>query len=151
MINKDTQSELARKLPPWVVSLLAISIVTYVFAMSAVAIFTERNVSFFPPEIGEGPKQEIVSELKLLRSEVLAIRLEFVSSIDKVNLNIAEARKKSGETYSRSISEKITWENIAEEFESDRKLITEDYIKHLDNLNKKIDSIESNLKSTLLL
>lgn len=142
----------AKRLPTWVLTLLSISIISYVFAMSAVAIMTERNVSFFPPEIGSGPKQEIAKELSLLREEIKLLNTEFKLQIEKINVNLAEARKEGAKTREgHSSNVYLKWDSVATNFENDRKEITDVYIAKLQKLDERILEIQKKLNKHLMI
>ena len=142
----------AKRLPTWVLTLLSISIISYVFAMSAVAIMTERDVSFLPPKIGPGPKQAIVEELGSIRNEIKLLNSEFKLQIETVNVNLAEARKQSAITrQNHSVLVYLQWDDVVKEYEDDRKKINEIYIGNLKKLDDRILGIEENIKKHLMM
>jgi hypothetical protein len=136
----------ATRLPVWALTLIALIIVVYIGVLGGVAIWSERDVKFWPPEIGKGPKSMLISELKEARSDLQRIKLGAESEISVLNTRLNDARTNQSKTRDGKIFESMEWEDQAKAIEKDILRYEEKIIKKIDIFNSYIRDLEGELK-----
>jgi len=139
-------------LPKWVIGALAISTIVYVFSLSAVAVLTEREIKFWPPEIGPGPRQHVLSE-------VSEIRQDLKSSLDALDAQLAFLHEQLAKSRARAAESKgmygslasFEWADSARAFEKDIESFDEKYQSAVKALESKIADLEERLRGSNLL
>lgn len=151
-MGEDILKPLVVALPKWVVGALALSTVVYVFSMSAVAVLTERDVKFWPPEIGPGPKAHVlvdVAEMKEnLKGSLANLHQEqrfLYDQLAKTRAKIAETKGTSGSLAS------YEWSANARAFEEDIKEFEGKFVSKVELLLERIAVLEEQLRESNLL
>ena len=142
----NTTNTVATRLPIWALTLIAFVLVAYIGVLGGVAIWTERDVKFWPPEIGKGPKSMLVSELKEARMELQKIKLSTESEISVLNTRLNEARTNQSRTRDKNIIESMEWRDQANALVQDIQRYEDKFIYRIDSFEKYIKDIESELK-----
>ncbi|MCE1055907.1 hypothetical protein [Pseudomonas alloputida] len=132
------------RLPQWVLALVTVTILGYAGVLGGVAIFTERDVKFWPPEIGPGPKSKVVEELRRFSadldkdiSELLDQRKRLSDNLQTARSSMAKARSFAG------ISEALSWEGSAEKLEAEIQAIDKILISKIQTAKDEVKRIES--------
>ena len=137
--NMKSINTVATRLPIWALTLMAFILIAYIGVLGGVAIWSERDVKFWPPEIGQGPKAMLVLELREARLELQRIKLGAESEISVLNTRLNEVRTNQSRTRNKNIIESMEWREQA-------RAIEKDIFKYEEKFIKKIDSFEKSLK-----
>jgi outer membrane murein-binding lipoprotein Lpp len=136
-------------LPKWVIGALAISTIIYVFSMSAVAVLTEREIKFWPPEIGPGPRQHVLSEVSEIRADVKTALQALNAQLEFLHEHLAKSRARAAESKGSLAS--FEWASSARSFEEDIESFDEKYRSAVKELESKIADLEERLHASNLL
>lgn len=131
------------RLPQWVLALITITVLGYAGVLGGVAIFTERDVKFWPPEIGPGPKSKMVEEFKRFGADLdknidgLLIQRKLLSE------NLQVARSSMANAKARiSISESMSWESSADKIQDEIKAIDNRLISKVEEAKAEVRRVE---------
>jgi hypothetical protein len=148
-MEEDPWKSIVKALPKWVISALALSIVIYVFSLSGVAVLTERDVRFWPPEIGPGPKNHIISEVSEIKNDIKGSLAELNRTLVFLQDQLAKTRAKTAESQETLTS--IQWAENARAFERDIDNFDSRYEEKVALLLKKVSDLELKLKHNKLI
>jgi hypothetical protein len=129
----------ASRMPIWALTTIAFVFVSYIGVLGAVAIFSERDVEFFPPKIGSGPKTKLVGEFSEMRKDIKVINKLIESHITSLYTQLNDARAK--ESSATTSYEKINWQ--VNQFD-----IQEDIIKYENKISSEINGFTILVKET---
>lgn len=133
----------ANRMPIWALTTISFVFVSYIGVLGAVAIFSERDVEFFPPKIGSGPKTKLVNEFRDMRSDIKKIDGLMQSHISNLYKQLNEARlKKSSED---ETLKSIDWSININHIESDIEKYEEKIYKEINDLSVLIKETETRL------
>lgn len=134
------------RLPQWALTLIAFLAVIFIFTLGAVAIFSERDVKFWPPEIGPGPKSKLVEEFKRASADLDKNISELLNQRKKLNENLQVARSSMARADAYlSYSESRTWHDSAAKIEAEIKNIDEKLISKIEGAKFEMRRVESKL------
>lgn len=143
ILEMNFPDSVVSRLPQWVLALVTITILGYAGVLGGVAIFSERDVKFWPPEIGPGPKSKIVDELRRLCtdldkdiSELLAQRKQFSENLQTARSSAARARSYV------NLSEALSWEATAEKLEAEISIIDKVLTSKIETAKAEIRRVE---------
>ncbi|MBO0216186.1 hypothetical protein J0676_22065 [Vibrio sp. Vb2880] len=129
----------ATRLPIWALTAISFVFVAYIGILGGVAILTERDVEFFPPKIGSGPKTKLVNEFSELRKDVKNIDTLLEVHIKDLYVHLNAARKAKAETkdFGRNVDLAVYISSLQRDIE-----------KYEVEMQKEIDSLEELVKKT---
>ena len=142
----EVLKELIRALPKSVLSLTIIAVIVYLFSFSAVAVLTERNVEFFPPKIGPGPKSALIDEAVNIKKEIAHLRATFSDELVNLNQRLADSRSKKAQAMAQFSTSTYDWEQNERGYESQIDYFNNNYIKSLENIENKIETLKDELR-----
>jgi hypothetical protein len=135
---------LVKLLPKWVLASITLVLVFYIGALGLVAVSTERDVKFWPPEIGPGPKSRLVEEFKALRVDMDAVHRELLDQRKTLNERLHDARSKQAAADSNhNTMESVSWSITARKLEDEIKNIDEKLIDKVEEVKKEAHLIEN--------
>lgn len=124
-------------LPKWVLTSITFVLVAYIGALLVVAVTTERDVKFWPPEIGPGPKSKMVEEFKSLRFDMNGIIHELLDQRKKLNDRLNEARSSEAVAdANHNTMESIAWSVTSGKIETEIKNLDEKLIIKIEEVRK---------------
>lgn len=131
------------RLPKWALTAICLVIVCYIGMWGAVAIFSERDVEFFPPKIGSGPKTKLVIEFSEMRKDIKEINKLMDSHIDKLYDQLNEARNK--ESTAKNTSDSINWQTNQYDIQRDIEKYEKEISQEIKDLTFLIKETETKL------
>jgi len=135
---------LISRLPQWVVALIALTLVVYLGVLGGVAILTERDVKFWPPEIGPGPKSKIVEEFKRFETGLQSDISELLAQRKILNENLQIARSGTAKAKALSnISEAMSWERSEDNLKNEIKEVDSRIISKLEDAKLEVRQLVS--------
>ncbi|MEB8055831.1 hypothetical protein [Pseudomonas fulva] len=134
------------RLPQWALALTVFTILGFAFVLAGVAIFSERDVKFWPPEIGPGPKSRLVDEFKRFSADLDKDVAELLAQRKKLseNLQLARSNKARAESLS-SFYESLSWQDSTNKLENEIKAIDKELISNIEDAKGEVRRIESKL------
>ncbi len=136
----------ATRLPVWALTSVTFIIVAYIGVLGGVAIWSDRDVKFWPPEIGKGPKSLLISELKEARLELRRIKIGAESEISVSNTRLNEVRTNQSQASEDKIIESMEWRDQVEAIEKDLSRYETKIVDKLEDFESYIKEIEFELK-----
>ncbi|MEN5243917.1 hypothetical protein [Pseudomonas atacamensis] len=133
----------AKRIPAKVLSAVLILLAVYVGVLGAVAVWTERDVEFWPPKIGPGPKSRMVDEFKEARLDLKQMKFGAESEIAVLSQKLNDARTKQAESYANNFSDSLAWEKVAKSLEGDIKRKESILLSRFDGFDSYIKSLET--------
>ena len=141
----NMHNTVANRLPVWALTAVTLILVSYVGVLGGVAILSERDVEFWPPKIGPGPKSKLVDEFRETRVELIRVIFALESQLGLLNERLNDARKYRADTYEDEGSESDIWQKTVGDLKNDIEKYEEKLIKRVDMLEKYISSTEQRL------
>lgn len=133
----------------WVPSVITITIViipiTLTIALTVTAVTTERSVSFWPPQIGDGPKTKIVKEIGELQNDVIMLKNEYLKQIQFNREQSAMNRERAAGTQKDGGTGYIKYDMNADYFDKEVKEMESNLAQKLQNLDSRITKIKTDL------
>lgn len=148
MFNNGNQTinTIITSIHKWVLSTIALIIVGYVGVLGYVAVKTERDVVFWPPKIGPGPKTAAIKEIKDLKVQISTIMESLIVEQKTLNKRLSDARTSmatvAGGYASYSTSE---WKENIRGYEKNIEEFDKKYIQEMKKLENEIKRIEKRL------
>lgn len=140
----SVSESIVSRLPQWVLALITITILGYAGVLGGVAIFTERDVKFWPPEIGPGPKSKMVDEFKRFGADLDKNVDELLAQRKLLSENLQVARSSMANAKARtSISESLSWESSAEKIQDEIKVIDNRLISKVEDAKVEARRVEA--------
>ena len=135
---------MVNRLPKWVLTMISITMLGYAGVLGGVAILSERDVKFWPPEIGPGPKSKMVDELKRFGSDLDKNISELLTQRKLLSDNLQIARSNMAKAMSLvNISESNIWKDNAENIQTEIKEIDRELILKIENAKIELRLLES--------
>lgn len=132
------------RLPQWALALITITVLGYAGVLGGVAILTERDVKFWPPEVGPGPKSKMVEEFKRFGADLDKNIDELLFQRKLLSENLQVARSSMAKAKARtSISEAMSWENSAEKIQDEIKVIDSRLISKIEDAKVEVRRVEA--------
>ena len=133
---------LIQKLPKWALTAISFIIIGYVGVFGYVAVKTERDVEFWPPKIGPGPKSAAVKQIDGLQPKLIEIKTVLEKELIVLNSRLAEARSNMAEGHnSFGKYNRGEWQDNVSGYERDIKEIQEKLVSKIAALEEKILSL----------
>lgn len=143
----DFAKQILSRLSSWAINIVVVSVICGAGALLYSAISGERNVKFWPPEIGPGPKTKLIEEYTRLNTEldkqmstILDQRKILSENLQAARANIAVAKSKI------SLSEAYAWENNAGKIEKEIDNIDSQLVKKINETKSEIRAATDALK-----
>lgn len=138
---------ISNRLPQWALTLIAITLLGYAGVLGGVAILSERDVKFWPPEIGPGPKSKMVEELKRFNTDIDKSIDELLNQRKKLSENLQVARSGMANARAQSrILEATTWKDNADKIQDEIKSIDDRLIPKMEDAKIEIRQVETKIK-----
>lgn len=132
------------RLPIWVLATATITVLGYAGVLGCVAILSERDVTFWPPTIGPGPKSKMVDEFKRFGSDLDKDISELLIQRKQLSENLQIARSSMAKAMSYvSVSESRIWEQNADKIQAEIKDIDKALILKIENAKSEVRRVES--------
>jgi len=142
----DILKLIASRIPAWALTTTTIITLGYAGVLGGVAILSERDVTFWPPTIGPGPKSKIVDEFRRFSTDLDKDISELLTQRKQLsdNLQIARSSMAKAKSY-MNISESYIWEKNAQDIQSEIKDIDKALILKIEGAKIELRNIESKL------
>lgn len=136
-------------IPKWIFGLLAVTIVTLGIALTVIAVTTDRSVSFWPPQIGDGPKPKIAREVTELHNDVIALKEEYLKQLYFTREQLAINRERHAGAEKEGGVGYIQYGINANDYEIEVKNMESGLAQKLQNIDDRVAELERKLDSEM--